>query len=187
MKKLLTLKNVLIAIAFTVLLLLIKDNLKFVWNVITTIFTILKPFFIGFMIAYILNFPYKFLHDKAFKKMGTKRKFLLRIKKPLAIKLTFVFAAAIVAALVVIVVPQIVVNISNLIKNLPSYGDTAMKYLNDIFVWVNGMFGTNYTLDAIYQNAIDSVTKYFSSDFLIFCSPLRRCWRCGGSWPSSLC
>ena len=166
MKKLLTLKNVLIAIAFTVLLLLIKDNLKFVWNVITTIFTILKPFFIGFMIAYILNFPYKFLHDKAFKKMGTKRKFLLRIKKPLAITLTFVFAAAIVAALVVIVVPQIVVNISNLIKNLPSYGDTAMKYLNDIFVWVNGMFGTNYTLDAIYQNAIDSVTKYFSSDFL---------------------
>ena len=35
MKKLLTLKNVLIAIAFTVLLLLVKDNMDVVWGIIS--------------------------------------------------------------------------------------------------------------------------------------------------------
>ena len=41
MKKLLTLKNVLIAIAFTVFLLLVKDNMDEVWKIIGNIFSIL--------------------------------------------------------------------------------------------------------------------------------------------------
>ena len=79
MKKLLTLKNVLIAIAFTVLLLLVKDNMDVVWGILGNILSILSPFFLGFMIAYILNFPYKFFYGKAFKKMGSKHKIWLNI------------------------------------------------------------------------------------------------------------
>ena len=56
MKKLLKLKNVLIAIAFTVFLLLVKDNMGVVGDILNKIITILTPFFLGFMIAYILNF-----------------------------------------------------------------------------------------------------------------------------------
>ena len=51
MKKLFKLKNVLIAIAFTVFLLLVKDNMNVVWNILNKIITILTPFFLGFMIA----------------------------------------------------------------------------------------------------------------------------------------
>ena len=68
-------RNILIAIAFTVFLLVVKDNLNTFWNIIKNIGNILTPFFIGFLIAYILNFPYKFLYNKAFKRMGTKHKF----------------------------------------------------------------------------------------------------------------
>ena len=81
MKKLLTLKNVLIAIAFTVLLLLVKDNMDVVWGILGNILSILSPFFLGFMIAYILNFPYKFFYGKAFKKMGSKHKTTARHSK----------------------------------------------------------------------------------------------------------
>lgn len=165
MKKFLTLKNVLIAIAFAVFLLLVKDNMNVVWNILSTILTILRPFFIGFMIAYILNFPYKFLYEKAFKKMGTKRKFFLRFKKPLAITLTVIFAFAIVTALIVIVVPQIAANVANLVKSTPLYAETAKNYTTYFFNWINSMFGTNYTVDATYQTVVDSVTKYFSNDF----------------------
>ena len=89
MKKLLTMRNILIAIAFTVFLLVVKDNLNTFWNIIKNIGNILTPFFIGFLIAYILNFPYKFLYNKAFKRMGAKHKFFLKFRKPLALIITY--------------------------------------------------------------------------------------------------
>lgn len=59
MKKLFTLKNVLICILFTIFLLFVKDNFSVVWNAICMFASILTPFVIGFLFAYILNFPYK--------------------------------------------------------------------------------------------------------------------------------
>lgn len=71
MKKFATIRNVLIAIAFTVFLLFVKDNIDVVWNIICKIAEILTPFLVGFLFAYLLNFPYKFFYTKAFGKMGT--------------------------------------------------------------------------------------------------------------------
>lgn len=56
MKKLFTLKNVLICILFTIFLLFVKDNFSVVWNAICMLASILTPFVIGFLFAYILNF-----------------------------------------------------------------------------------------------------------------------------------
>ena len=124
MKKLLTLINVLIAIAFTVFLLLVKDNMDVVWGIIGNIFTILTPFFLGFMIAYILNFPYKFFYGKVFGKMGSKHKFWLKMKKPLSVICTYIIFFAVIAALIGIVVPQIAANLSTLYENMPKYMQT---------------------------------------------------------------
>lgn len=66
MKKLFTLKNVLICILFTIFLLFVKDNFSVVWNAICMFASILTPFVIGFLFAYILNFPYKFFYSKVF-------------------------------------------------------------------------------------------------------------------------
>ena len=52
MKKLFKLRNVLIAIAFTVFLLLVKDNMGTVWGILGNILGILTPFMLGFLIAY---------------------------------------------------------------------------------------------------------------------------------------
>ena len=62
MKKLFTLKNVLICILFTIFLLFVKDNFSVVWNAICMFASILTPFVIGFLFAYILNFTYKFFY-----------------------------------------------------------------------------------------------------------------------------
>ena len=53
MKKLFTLKNVLICILFTIFLLFVKDNFSVVWNAICMLASILTPFVIGFLFAYI--------------------------------------------------------------------------------------------------------------------------------------
>ena len=66
MKKVLTLKNVLICIFFTVFLLVLKDNLDIIWDLLVLITETITPFLIGFLIAYILNFPYKLFYSKLF-------------------------------------------------------------------------------------------------------------------------
>ena len=137
MKKLLTLKNVLIAIAFTVLLLLVKDNMDVVWGILGNILSILSPFFLGFMIAYILNFPYKFFYGKAFKKMGSKHKIWLNLKKPLSVICTYIIFFAVIAALIGIVVPQIAANLSTLYENMPKYMQTGYNYIDQLFKFLN--------------------------------------------------
>ncbi len=155
-------KNILIAIAFTVLLLLVKDNLSVIFVVLGGLLAILTPFFIGFLFAYILNFPYKLIHDKAFKKMGTKRKFLLKVKKPLAITLTYVGATAIVVALIVTVVPQIAANLATLIKNAPKYGQTAYGYYQDAVNWANKTFNAGIPITFTQEEMISNVLKFFT-------------------------
>ena len=112
----LNMRNVLIAIAFAVFLLFIKDNVDDFWSMITSFLSILTPFLIGFLFAYILNFPYKFFYNKVFGRMGKKNQFLSNLKKPFSIISTYALVFAIVIALILIVVPQISINISNLIK-----------------------------------------------------------------------
>lgn len=160
-------KNVLIAIAFTVFLLFIKDHLDIVGNILSGIMGILTPFFIGFLIAYILNFPYKFFYNKAFGKIGQKHKVLVRVKKPLAIFCTYLIAAAVVVALILIVVPQIVTNISGLAENMPEYMKTAYNYVQGFFEWINSTFHTNFSLDTTMQQATEELAKILTGKSII--------------------
>ena len=162
MKNLLTMKNILIAIAFTVFLLLLKDNLSVLLLIGGAILAILTPFFIGFLFAYILNFPYKLLHDRAFAKMGTKHKFLLGFKKPLAIIITYLGATAIVVGLIITVVPQLAANLATLVKNAPKYGQTFYKYYQDVVNWINSTFNSEIPISFTQEEMIGAVFKFFT-------------------------
>ncbi len=162
MKKLTSIKTILIAISFAVLLLVIKDNLFTIWLVIKNFFGILTPFILGFLFAYLLNFPYKFFYIKAFGKMGTKRKFLIKLKKPLAIVCTYLSLALLCGALVWIVVPQIAVNISSLVEVLPSYFDTLMKNVNGTVDWLNTTFNAGINEDNFINEILNQILKFFS-------------------------
>lgn len=162
MKNLLTMKNVLIAIAFTVFLLLLKDNLSILLVVAGALLAILTPFFIGFLFAYILNFPYKLLHDRAFAKMGTKHKFLLGLKKPLAIIITYLGATAIVVGLILTVVPQLASNLTMLVKNAPKYGETFYGYYKDAVNWINQTFNSEIPISFTQDEMLGAVFKFFT-------------------------
>lgn len=160
-------RNILIAIAFTVFLLFIKDHLDIVWGIITAVFDILTPFFVGFLIAYILNFPYKFFCTKVFGKMGKKHKFFARFIKPLSLICTYLIAFAVVMGLILIVVPQIIVNLSGLIQNMPKYLEKGYIYIEGVFDWVNGIFHTSFSLDATVQQIQQEFSKLMSGQNII--------------------
>ena len=132
-------RKILLAITFTVFLIFFFINLGWFWDLLTWFVGILTPFLVGFLIAYILNFPYKFLYTKAFGKMGTKHAFLKKLRMPLALIITYVGTFAIIAALIIVLIPQIISNLSNLIRDFPGYVESAQKWLTDFTAQISKM------------------------------------------------
>lgn len=166
MKKLLSLKAVLICIAFTVFLLLVKDNMNVVWSAITTIMSILTPFIIGFLFAYILNFPYKFFFGKVFKKMGTKRKVFTKFKKPLAIVCTYIIVLAIFVFLISILAPQITKNVASLVESLPAYFASFVDDINKFIAWLNDTFNAGIDENNAINDFMKNALSFFSGQNL---------------------
>lgn len=160
----LNMRNVLIAIAFAVFLLFIKDNVDDFWSMITSFLSILTPFLIGFLFAYILNFPYKFFYNKVFGRMGKKNQFLSNLKKTFSIISTYALVFAIVIALILIVVPQISINISNLIKNIPTYSENAARYFHVAVDWINNTFHWGLDISEMFDSLSSFLLKTVTGD-----------------------
>ena len=160
-KNLIPMKNLLIAITFAICLIFFFINFSWFWGVLGTITSILTPFFIGFLIAYILNFPYKFLYTKAFKKMGTKRKGLLKVRKALSLIITYVGLFAIIGALIGLLIPQIISNMSNLISKFPTYISSAQETINSWAEAISKMdlpFAKNIDFDNVGNDIVKFLT-----------------------------
>lgn len=162
MKRFASFRNILIAIAFTVFLLFVKDNVDVVWEIICTIAGILTPFVVGFLFAYLLNFPYKFFYTKAFGKMGTKHKIFAKMKKPLALVCTYTLVAAIFVSIILIVFPQLVENLASLVETMPTYYDALMQHVNEFIDWINSVFNAGIEKDNILNNILTEISKIFS-------------------------
>lgn len=159
MKKLFTLKNVLICILFTIFLLFVKDNFSVVWNAICLVASIMTPFVIGFLFAYILNFPYKFFYNKAFKFLKGKKPFLENMRKPLAIICTYASVVAVLGFLIAILVPQIADNITSLVERVPAYIDSIYKWLASMAEWLNHNYNASIDIDASFAQLGQEIIK----------------------------
>lgn len=159
MKKLFTLKNVLICILFTIFLLFVKDNFSVVWNAICMFASILTPFVIGFLFAYILNFPYKFFYSKVFGFLKNKKAFFAKMRKPLAIICTYASVVAVLGFLIAILVPQIADNIASLVERVPAYIDSIYKWLASMAEWLNHNYNANIDIDASFAQLGQEIIK----------------------------
>lgn len=159
MKKLFTLKNVLICILFTIFLLFVKDNFSVVWNAICMFASILTPFVIGFLFAYILNFPYKFFYSKVFGFLKNKKSFFANMRKPLAIVCTYTAVIAVLGFLIAILVPQIGDNISSLVERVPSYFNSVYEWLSSMADWANNTYNANIDIDASFAQLGAEIAK----------------------------
>ena len=159
MKNLFSLRNVLICILFTILLLFVKDNFSFVWNAICLLASILTPFLIGFLFAYILNFPYKFFYTKVFGFLKNKRKFFANMRKPLSIICTYTSVVAILGILLAILIPQIGDNIVSLADKVPDYFNSVYDGLSNAADWLNKTFGASIYIDASFAHLGNEIVK----------------------------
>ncbi len=103
------------------------DNLSTVADFFAMLFRTVKPFVVGFLIAYILNLPCRNIETQLKK---IKLKFLSKNSKAFSILFVYLIALIIIVFCVRTVVPAIYENCLDLYKNAPEYITKIMNYIN---------------------------------------------------------
>ncbi len=117
---------------------LLGKGLSAVWNYI-------RPIFLGLIFAYIMNPLMKFYQRKFFGKVRNQV-----VQRNLSILLTFISVLLLFGILMLLLVPQIIDNIVNIINNAEAYG-AALQYAGD------------EVADFLHKFGID-VTSFFSGE-----------------------
>ena len=107
-----TISNI-ITVCTAVLLYLAISHFESVKNIAGNIYSIISPFVVAFVLAFLLNTPMKWFERTCFKKAKGKR--------ALSIFCTYVITAMVIAVLIVSVAPQVRDSILNVINSIPEY------------------------------------------------------------------
>ena len=123
-----------------------------VWSVIT-------PFFYGFILAYILNIPYSAIL-RALSRI--KVKFMGKIAKPLSLIITFLLLAGFIIAVLYMVVPYIYDTVTLFITNLPAYYESALDFID----YINSLelLGLHISIESILERLQEMVQEFSVDD-----------------------
>ena len=80
--------------------------------------SVLQPFFIGFVIAYSLNFILKFIENKGFKYFPSLKP---KGKRVLGLLLTYLSVVLFFYIFIAFVFPQLASSLMGLVNNIPNY------------------------------------------------------------------
>lgn len=121
----LTLKNAIVIITYTVLLILGALHYNDVWNVVRMVIGLLKPFIYGIMLAFLFNLPMKFFMRKIPDTCG-------KWKKSFAVLASLGCIAIVATFIIWIVLPQIIESISLLVSALPDYLNSLLNMIEKL-------------------------------------------------------
>jgi len=124
------LKYGIVLVTYTISLYFLFNNFKVVCDLLEKLRGIIAPFIYGFVIAYLVNWPYVFLMKKAFLNKS------LKIKKFFSILLAYLLFFGMIGFLIAIVIPQLIESLDLLIKKLYdifSRKENIIRYLLNKF------------------------------------------------------
>lgn len=124
-------KKILGIITFTLVLLGLLLNLEAVKTQLMFLWGIIFPFALGGAIAFILNIPMT-----AIERQAKRMKFKEKLIRPVSMMLSILFVFAIVAVVLVVVIPQLGKTVDSISKGMASFLPKAQT-------WLEGMFADN--------------------------------------------
>lgn len=141
-------------ILFTVLVFAAAINYKSVFGVFRWMWGIIFTFVLGGIIAFILNIPMRSIERILFKSTSDRRK---KYARPLSLIITLILVIAVIAGVVLIVVPQIGSTIKELTKTAEAFFPKIQSEAMQIFQsnqqirdWIQNLsFNTNKIFDAV--------------------------------------
>ena len=161
----LSMKQILFIITFTVLLFCLVLNFSSVWKGIGTFFRLIAPVTTGLAFAYVMNIMMRLWEDKVFAFMTrSKKKFVRKMLRPLAIVLTVLVFLGMIAILLAVVIPGLQEAVTTLANKLPGYFNTCktwvMSFLDGFSLetdWLN-----EFSID--WKMLTDTLSSFFDWD-----------------------
>ncbi len=124
-----SLKDKLFLITYAIILFFICKNLFIFWDGICKVISLLMPFIYGFAIAYIVNWPASFLEDNIYNKLKCKNKKVISL---LSITTAYLFVFGVCAFISIIIVPQLLISINQLVANSNIYINSFKTFSENI-------------------------------------------------------
>ncbi len=165
MKKNISLKTILLVILYTTVLIFFFIHLDDVLGILGVFLAVLSPVIYGVFIAYVLNYPYKMFYEHAFKKMGQKHKWLLKVKKPLAIALSYIIVIGIITFLISMMIPELAKSVQTFLDNLPEYEANLRAWTDDLADFIYNISGYNLYEMTSFNNIVTILTGSQTTEF----------------------
>lgn len=102
------------------------DNFNMIWLFLWQIVKILYPFIAGFIIAFLLYKPSRWLEELFLR---SKKKLVRRISRPVSVAIVYVVIFSVLALVITFAIPSLVRGIVNFASHLPEYYQSVIDYL----------------------------------------------------------
>lgn len=97
-----------------------------------SVISVLQPFFVGFLIAYLLDFMLRFFENKVFE-MKWFKALKIKSKRLFGLIITYSIAFILIGLFIQFVLPQVIDSIIELINNIPGYIIQSTTLVSELF------------------------------------------------------
>ena len=138
------------------------DNFNEIGNFISNLISVLMPFIVGILLAYILYIPCKKIEELLNKKRKFKRK-----SRGLAIFIVYIILFIFIFLLFKVIIPPVIQSIIDLVNNLPNYYNNLNKIIGNIpsdleilNIKVSDVLSKIINVDLHKYFSVESITSY---------------------------
>lgn len=137
-------------IAFTLVLYWALQNYADLGGFLSAAIRIIRPFYIGGIIAFILNVPMRAIERIMTPDSGKKQPRLIQaLRRPISLVLTMLLFFSVIALIMTLVIPELISSFTSLAQNLPGFLDSLQVWAEARLASFPALASTvsSYTLD----------------------------------------
>lgn len=150
-------KRNIMAIVLLMLLAFLLSRFEGVVDVLRRLLVILNPLILGTVIALLVNLPMRFLERVL---PFDRLKALRRFKRPICLTLSMLLALALLFLMLLVIIPEVMAAIENIIVVLPSAIRRIMGWIDNLGLTLRANLNLNTLAQNDVQQQAESVYKY---------------------------
>jgi len=120
--------QLLILIAFTILLCYAVFNLPSILSFLKRVITLFKPVIYGFCIAYIINI-FLVLTENLWDKIFIRKKSRFKLKRSICLIVSIILVIGILSTVLFMIIPKLTETVYDMVNSLPMYFEKTEKFL----------------------------------------------------------
>lgn len=157
-------KKILLLVFLSASIICALVNLKTVLSFAGGIFSIFTPIIAAFCVAFVFNVLLRALETKIFRFMDkAKVKFVQKLKRPLCLVLTYLFAIGIISLLVLVIIPDIIDTVLYVAKALPDFLKNSREWVVDLAANFNIPESKIPTLNLDLKATVKTLQEFLSN------------------------